>query len=243
MSHLRVVLVASRNSLNIGAAARAMSNFGVLNLQLVRPYDPAFREARSAVGAAELMAAAVVCETVAEAVAGCSVVIGTSGKPGRSSRHNFFSLDKAASIIQAATREGEVALLFGSEKFGLSNDDLSYCDWLLHIPTREEHLSMNLGQAVAVCLYEISRTAPFATTTPLSNADGETTILAAAEDRERVTQTLLEALASSGYLEKHQSATMQAEVREIIRRLQLTRRDAQTLLGMLRQMIWKMNAR
>lgn len=236
LSRLRVVLVATRNSLNIGAAARAMSNFGVLDLRLVRPYDPSFREARSAVGAAALMATAKLCETIAEAVTGCSVVIGTSGKAQRSAHHDLVSLESAAVPVHAALNNGEVALLFGSEKFGLSNDDLSYCNWLLHIPTREEHPSMNLGQAVAVCLYEL-------TCKPVAaSAMGNMVDLALAEDRERVTSTLMEALGRSGYLDKRQRMDMAAHIRQMLLRLQLTSRDAQTLLGMLRQMIWKMDS-
>ncbi len=236
LSRLRVVLVSARNSLNIGAAARAMSNFGVLDLRLVRPYDPSFREARSAVGAAEVVTNAKSYETIAEAVAGCSLVIGTSGKAHRSAHHDVLSLETVAAQIHAALNSGAVAILFGSEKFGLSNDDLSYCDWLLQIPTREEHPSMNLGQAVAVCLYEVIREPA------VEKPAGDLAAMAQAEERERVTSTLMQALGSSGYLEKHQRAGMSAHVRQMIRRLQLTTRDAQTLLGMLRQMIWKMDS-
>src|SRR5271170_7191900 len=78
MDHLRVVLVATRNPLNIGAAARAMSNFGCTHLRLVNPYDPAYREAVSAVGAAPVLANAEQFPTVAEAVADCTLVVGTT---------------------------------------------------------------------------------------------------------------------------------------------------------------------
>src|SRR2546430_1541677 len=157
LDRLRVVLVAARNPLNIGAAARAMSNFGFRHLRVVSPYELAFREARSAVGAAELLKNAEKYKSVAEAVADCTLVVGTTALKHRELQHPLRSLSAAAPLIQRelSSKSGRVALLFGSEKRGLSNEDLSHCHWLLRIPTREAQGSMNLGQAVAVCLYEL----------------------------------------------------------------------------------------
>src|SRR5215469_1389273 len=157
LENLRVVLVAVRNSLNIGAVARAMSNFGAKQLRVVNPYEAAWREAKSAIGAADLLARAEECVTVAEAVADCSLVVGTTAVGNRELRQPLWSLPEAGPAIRERLKTGNVALLFGSEKWGLSNESLSYCHWLLRIPTREEHRSMNLGQAVAVCLYELGR--------------------------------------------------------------------------------------
>src|SRR5256886_6700041 len=153
---LRVILVAPRNPLNIGAATRAMSNFGFFHLRVVNPYELAFREARSAIGAEPLLAQATEFKTVAEAVADCTLVVGTTSVRQRQLQHSARRLDQAASLLSKQLAGGRVALLFGSEKRGLSNEDLSHCHWLLRIPTREEHRSMNLGQAVAVCLYELA---------------------------------------------------------------------------------------
>jgi TrmH family RNA methyltransferase len=150
---LVVVLVRPRNPLNIGAVARAMSNFGFRRLRVVNPYEVAFREARSAVGAAELLASTEEYKNVADAVADCTLVVGTTAVRHRELQHPLRRLDEhAGRLISDQLRSGPVALLFGSEKVGLSNDDLSHCHWLLHIPTREDHISMNLGQAAAVCL-------------------------------------------------------------------------------------------
>ena len=155
---LAVVLVSTRNPLNIGAAARAMSNMGFLRLRVVNPYEASFREARSAIGAASLLKSAEEFPSVAEAVADCSLVVGTTAVRHRELQQPLNLLKPGAALIGKQLRAGRrVALLFGSEKRGLSNDDLSYCHWLLHIPTREEHISMNLGQAVAVCLWELAR--------------------------------------------------------------------------------------
>src|SRR5436190_1440747 len=155
--NLRVVLVATRNPLNIGAAARAMANFGFSRLRVVNPYDVAFREARSAVGAAPLLQRAEEFDTLADAVADCRLVIGTTSLGHRELQHPIRRLEYGARLILRALPQSPVALLFGSEKFGLSNPDLSHCHWLMRIPTVDQDLSMNLGQAVALCLYELAR--------------------------------------------------------------------------------------
>ncbi|HKR94705.1 MAG TPA: RNA methyltransferase, partial [Candidatus Angelobacter sp.] len=133
---LCVVLVSTRNPLNIGAAARAMSNLGFSRLRVVNPYEASFREARSAVGAAPLLKNAEEYKTVAEAVADCSLVIGTTAAHNRELHQPLKLLPQAAPMIRKRLKSGRVALLFGSEKRGLSNADLSHCHWLLHIPTR-----------------------------------------------------------------------------------------------------------
>jgi len=157
MENLRVVLVATRNPLNMGAVARAMSNFGALHLRVVKPYARAYREAVSAVGASAVMKEAEEFATVAEAVADCRLVVGTTAVGNRDVRQPLLGLEEAGRVIREKLEASRVALLFGSEKRGLSNDDMSYCHWLLQIPTREEHRSMNLGQAAAVCFYELGR--------------------------------------------------------------------------------------
>lgn len=239
---LCVVLVSTRNPLNIGAAARAMSNLGFLRLRVVNPYEASFREARSAVGAAPLLARAEQYSSVAEAVADCSLVIGTTAGVSRELHHPLRLLQNAAPLICKRLRAGgRVALLFGSEKRGLSNDDFSHCHWLMHISTREEHTSMNLGQAVAVCLYELSRDASAAGSRVISKSrQTEKTKSARAGELERITAVLIEALHASGYLGERSVAAKEEKIRRMVRRLQLSSSDAELWLGMLRQMLWKM---
>ncbi len=231
---LRVVLVETRNPLNIGAAARAMSNFEFLRLRVVNPYDVAFREARSAVGAAPLLKAAEEFSSVAEAVADCTLVVGTTAVQHRELQHPLRPLARGAPLIRKALASGRVALLFGSEKTGLSNEDLSHCHWLMHIPTRQQHLSMNLGQAVAVCLYEISRDVK---KTAAKKAKSEKR--ATAGDVERISTVLLEALHRSGYVKANAVASTEERVRRMVRRMELSSEDAELWLGMFRQMLWK----
>jgi TrmH family RNA methyltransferase len=233
---LRVVLVNSRNPLNIGAATRAMSNFGFLHLRVVNPYDLAFREARSAVDASAILANAEEFDSVAKAVADCSLVVGTSAIGRRVPQHPVRILDEAARLIRKRLTSSRVALLFGSEKRGLSNEDLSHCHWLLRIPTLEKHRSMNLGQAVAICLYEIARG-------PKSAAQPEKRIAASSGELERITSILLDAFRSSGYLKPHSAATTEEKIRRLVHRLNLSSSDAELCLGMLRQILWKLRSR
>jgi TrmH family RNA methyltransferase len=234
LERLRVVLVEARNPLNIGAAARAMSNFGVSHLRVVNPFQLAFREARSAVGAADLLARTEEFETVDQAVADCSLVVGTTAIRHRDVRHVVKRLDEGAgALIRERLQSGNVALLFGSEKFGLSNEDLSHCHWLLNIPTREGHISMNLGQAVAVCLYELIRSGTIA-------AAVESGKNATAEDVERITVILFESLRLSGYVKPRTEVSTEGKVRRLVRRLCLTSTDAITWLGMLRRISLKL---
>jgi tRNA/rRNA methyltransferase len=230
---LRVILVATRNPLNIGAAARAMSNFGARRLRLVHPYEMAFREARSAVGAAELLAKAEVFENVAEAIADCRLVVGTTAAGRRELRHPLWSLPEGGAIIQRSLKTGAVALLFGSEKVGLSNSDLTHCDWLMRIPTRDEHGSMNLGQAVAVCLYELAR----AKKTVAANSKK---IAATSAEQERITQILFGVLRSCRYVKPRLAVVTEENVRRMVRRMQLDSSDAEVWQGMLRQILWKL---
>jgi TrmH family RNA methyltransferase len=232
-ANLRVVLVDVRNPLNIGAAARAMSNFGFPHLRLVNPYDVAFRDARSAVGAVSTLEAAQVYKTTAEAVADCTLVVGTTAIGHRDLQHSLVRLEQGARDIRTHLASSSCALLFGSEKFGLSNEDMSHCHWLMHIPTRDEHTSMNLGQAVAVCLYELMRD-------PTEMTAGATGNPASSADVERITDTLLVALRASEYPKLNTSKSFHAAVRRVMRRLHMQKGDAEFLLGMLRQMIWKM---
>jgi len=235
IDRLRVVLVGSRNPLNIGAAARAMSNFGFFHLGVVNPYEIAFREARSAVGAAALLANAYEYKSVAEAVADCSLVVGTTAGGGREPQLPVRRLEQGGRLIGKALASGIVALLFGSEKVGLSNQDLSHCHWLMRIPTRTEHGSMNLGQAVAICLYEFVRS-------PKTAGVGQKQAPATARQLERFTDMLLEALRMSGYIQPVAAASAQEKVRRLVRRLKLEARDAEVWLGMLRQIAWKLRA-
>jgi len=228
---IRVVLVGTRNPLNIGAAARALSNFGFTDLVLVEPYDASWREAKSAMGGKGLLDQARVVTTVQEAVADCSLVVGTASVGHRLLKLPVRRLEYGARLIRQ--HAGPVALLFGSEKTGLSNDDLSLCHWLMRIPTRGEHESMNLGQAVAVCAYELVRDAKAVRAKPL-----EARRVSAAE-LDLIEARLHAILEASGYTQPKTAGTTRLKVRRLLRRMDLREADAELWLGMLRQIAWR----
>ncbi len=231
--NLRVVLVRSRNSLNMGAAARAMFNFGFSKLWLVEPYELAFRKARSAAGAGEVLESAQVASGLEEALGEASLIVGVSGTEGRTQRHVRRQLPEGALAIRTHLAKRPAALVFGSEKFGLGNEDLSYCDWVLTIPTDEQCPSMNLGQAVAVCGYEIARRAK-------SVPSLKTPATVSAEQRDRISRRLTAVLDRSGFIFPDSRQSQKMKIRRFVNRLRLAPQDGRMLQGMLRQIQWKL---
>jgi TrmH family RNA methyltransferase len=232
---LAIVLHHPRNPLNIGAVARAMSNFGAQDLRLVSPFHQNYREAASATGPAPLiLARAREYPTLPDALADCTLALGTTGAVGRAWTTPPELLDQAAPQIRARLGAGErVALVFGPEKTGLSNDDLSLCHATLHIPTADEHSSMNLGQAAAVCLYELARTvAPPAPPSPPA---------APAGDLLRLDALLHETLRAAGY-PAISTAHRVRQLRLLTRRLHLSPEDTPHWTGILRHILWKLRA-
>jgi TrmH family RNA methyltransferase len=231
---LVVVLVRARNPLNIGAAARAMSNFGAHRLRLVNPFAEGFRDARSAVGASDLLKQAEEYKTVAEAVADCALVVGTTAIRKRVLTQPVRRLDeKSGAAIRTQLQTERVAVLFGSEKIGLTNKDFSHCHWLLNIPTSQRNISMNLGQSVAVCLYELARgSQPEPAERKVEPASAEQT--------ELIRECLFDSLRISGYVKPGTDEMFEKKARGLILRFNLEAYDAKLLLGMLRQIAWKL---
>ena len=263
LDRIHIVLVRARNPNNIGAAARAMHDFGLRHLRAVNDFPVPFESARSAVDANDVLASAVACATLAEAVADCTLVVGTTAVGERDLQHPLLPLAEAAPRLRAELRRdtgsdrapGRVALLFGSEKTGLSNEEMSHCNSLLNIPMQPyeslRHASMNLGQAVAVCLYELVRdeSGPRKLTrdgpqpqSPASDpacspaAESPTT----AADLERLTTLLAETLEKSGYLRRHPANCEPVQLRRLLRRMAAEANDASIWMGSFRQLLWKL---
>ena len=211
-----------------------MTNFGVSQLRVVNPYLLAFREARSAVGAADLLKKAEEFKTVADAIADCSLAVGTTAVRDRALKHAVKKLGQdSADEIRSHLKIGRAALLFGSEKTGLSNDDFSHCHWLLTIPTKEQNISMNLGQAVGVCLYELARSVSAQKTIEKEDP-------ASAGVLEELARGLYESLKISYYVKPGNDAVSEKKVRGLLRRMNLSAMDAKVFLGMIRQIVWKL---
>lgn len=245
-----VVLVRARNPANIGAVARAMHDFGYAHLRVVNEYSIPFAAARSAVDASSVLGAALESTTVAEAISDCTLVLGTTAVGERALEHPLHSFPEAAGLIRralACNSLARVAILFGSEKTGLSNEELSHCHALLTIPmnTRDVsgHLSMNLGQAVAVCLYAIAQSENVIASSEADADDAVRRPGAPAGDLERITSLLMDALAESGYTRRHPANAREANVRRMVRRMCLSATDAPVWTGVLRQMLHELRKR
>jgi tRNA/rRNA methyltransferase len=250
-----VVLVRARNPSNIGAVARAMHDFGFSRLRVVNQFPVPLAAAKSAVDASDVMTAATSYSSIAEAIADCTLVVGTTAVGERNLQHELLPLAEATPKLQAELRRGDagakgrVALLFGSEKTGLSNDELSHCNWLLTVPMYEHddmrHPSMNLGQAAAVCLYELVREAApsdKAAANETRYAWGQHAIAepATAAQLELLTSLLTEVMEATEYTRRHAHNCDPAQIRRLVRRIGADAIDAPVWIGILRQVLWKL---
>ena len=243
-----MVLVSPRNPLNIGAAARAMANFGFSRLTVVAPYAPHWREARSAIGAPELLQNAKETASLAEAVADGTLVAGTGTLTYRKPEQPVVSLPGLAPAVRRElVRGGRVVLVFGPEKHGLTREDLSYCHFLVEIPTDPRQPSMNLGQAVAVCLYELASraflsqaSAPEIGTAQAADKAEERSLAASSGDLELLAGVVEEAMLAADYSPSSMRAANRRDLRLLLRRLAPTKRDTRRILGLFRRILWRL---
>ena len=289
--HLDVLLVSPRNPLNIGAAARAMANFGFERLSIVAPFATNWMEAKSAVGAPELLRHAQVFDTLAEAVRDATLVIGTGSLDRRRPEQALLGLPEAATLIRETLAAAEnqlapdqatpgqatpdkptpghakasrVALLFGSEKHGLTSEDLTWCHAMLTIETSEAQPSMNLGQSVAVVLYEISRliSSPASAVVrdvadshiSTSNLAGQgiarassdgfpTADLASSEQLDRLALLIEETMAAVNYQTRGLRSANGHALRILLRRLMPRDSDLRRIMGLFRRILWQLQYR
>ena len=223
-----------------------MANFGFSRLAVVAPYAPHWREARSAVGAPELLQNANEFPILAEAVAGCTLVAGTGTLTYRKPEQPVVRLPELAPLVERElARGGRMAVVFGPEKHGLTREDLSYCHVLVEIPTDARQPSMNLGQAVAVCLYELaSRAFP-----------AESVAVAAVQPAEKPQKSspsapsgnldllgglVEETMIVAGYSPAAMRAANRHDLRLLLRRLAPTERETRRMLGLFRRILWRL---
>lgn len=226
---IRIVLVSPTHPGNIGAAARAMKNMGLRELHLVSPCDfpHADAEARAS-SAVDVLAAARVHERFEEAIGDCGLVVGTSARQ----RHLPWQLAEprecAPRIVQAAG-SGDVALVFGTERVGLTNAELARCNLLVSIPTDPEYSSLNLAMAVQVVAYEVwlaMRTEvppPPALEVPLSTAD----------EMARLYDHFDAVLEHIDFRDRTGSGQLMTRIRRLFNRAQLDQHEMNILRGFL----------
>ncbi len=235
MSRIRIVLVRPQIAGNIGAVARLMENFTAGDLYLVAPEaDPHSPEAfqRSTHGQARLESARAV-DSISAALEGVSYAIGTSRRSGPVHQDRDLLPRDLAPVLREHTTRGDVAFLFGSEDNGLSRDELLLCDAILQIPASPEYPTLNLSHAVAICLYESF----------LALADKDQTDLNTRQPAEpadlaliaRLTEKLQASLTTIGYLHSDKPDHLMFPIRAILSRAQLSRTEAQILIGLAQQ--------
>lgn len=155
LDNIRIVLVNTSHPGNIGAVARAMKNMGLSRLYLVSPKQfPDEQATWRAVSASDILESAVVTLTLAEAVGDCQFVVGTSAR-GRRIPWPLLDPRRCAERMNIESESSEVAVLFGREDRGLTNDELKICNLHLNIPTSQDYSSLNLAMAVQIVAYEL----------------------------------------------------------------------------------------
>ena len=230
LTHIRVVLVRPRGAANVGAVARAMKNMGLRDLVLVQPAQmKSFWVKAMAAHAEDVLHSVRQTDSISAAVADCGLVIGTTCRGGLY-REAAESPRVAAQRMVAAAAANRVALLFGPEDHGLSNDDLKACHQLVAIPADPAYPSLNLAQAVMVCCYELHLAA--------AGEPEMTRELAPADHVDLMFQKLQAAFRSIGFLHPDNPDHIMYAFRRFLGRAQLEVRDVNILLGLARQIAW-----
>src|SRR5262245_32616130 len=224
-SQVKIVLVRPRDPNNIGAAARAMKNFGFTDLAVVTPHPPIWNEVVSAVNAEEVLNNARIVQSLAEAIADCNLVVGTTDRTRVEEKRTVYTPFDLSRELAAA--DYDLALVFGSEKHGLTNEDLSRCHRVMSVPTQPNCPSMNLGQAVAVCCYELIRESAQGAIVPRPAEN------ATAGATEAALRSLLEVLRLIDFVLPGNEPDLTRRLRGSLLRLNPTRYDIEMLCGIL----------
>ena len=213
-----VVLVAPRDPNNIGAAARAMANFGLSDLRVVNPYAPSWRCAVSAVGAEDILQSARLFDTLPQALSDCQLSLATTALRNRRLDQNFVILPHLTQWLNDQP-QGKTALVFGNEKTGLSNEDIEMCSAVLTIPTTAKQPSVNLAQAVILTCYELAREAR-----PLPHKE-HLAPKATFADTERVVDELESLMRAVSFRDDYTTEQRKAIMRTFLRKGNLSKND------------------
>ena len=240
ISNCRVVLVRPHYAGNLGSVARVMRNFGLSDLVLVAPYaSPNDLDARRlATHGLPLLDAARVVPDLGDALADCVFTVATSALTAGVVRRGMIGTppEMMPHLLAAAAR-GPVALVFGPEPHGLSNEEIGRCHGLVHIPVNPEFSSLNLAQAVAICCYEL-RKVWSAGVNANRDAPAPGPGVAAHVEQERMFEHLREAFTAIGYLHGTRADSLMHAVRQLIGRAMPTSREVKQLHGLARQLLY-----
>ena len=232
LKNIRIVLVDTSHPGNIGATARAMKNMSLRQLHLVTPQHYPHQEATSrASGADDLLNDARVAESLDEALTDCRLVVGTSARTRSVDWPVVSPREAAAKLVQEA-KQGDVALVFGRERSGLTNDELDRCTFLVHIPTNEEYSSLNLGAAVQILAYEIYLAHH---QTHADDVDSKRD-LATADMLQGFHEHLAQALDDIGFTDPRQSQKLLRRLRSLFQRARPDKDEINIMRGILSAM-------
>jgi tRNA/rRNA methyltransferase/tRNA (cytidine32/uridine32-2'-O)-methyltransferase len=226
LDNVSIVLKDTKHAANIGAAARAMMNMGLSRLVLVDPPEDRLGDARKlAAGAEAVLDGAEVHSTLADALRGQNLVVGTSRHPGKL-RRNIRTPHAVAAGLIPLLGHNKISIVFGNEVNGLENDDLKLCSEIVAIPSSDRFPSLNLSHAVMVIAYELF----IASRTPAEQTDAD---LAAHEDLELFYAHLQRTLVTIGFLDAEQPDRMMFSLRQLFGRARPDSRDVKVLRGIL----------
>jgi TrmH family RNA methyltransferase len=226
---IRIVLVDTTHPGNIGAVARAMKNMALEDLALVRPESFPHAEATArASGAADLLSRTRVFATLQEAIADCGLIVGATARP-RQQHWTVLEPRTAALRLVEESAHRPAAVLFGSERVGLSNEDLEKCQWLVRIPANPAYESLNVAMAVQVVSYELY----LAVAPALAIASREVP-LATATEMQRLYEHLEEVMTEVGFHDRTESGVhLMSRLRRLLNRAEPDENEVNILRGLL----------
>ena len=232
LDNIRIVLVNTSHPGNIGGVARAMKNMGLSRLYLVEPRQYPHEQAEwRAASASDVLEGAVVTESLEEAIADCQFVVGTSDR-GRRIPWPLLDPRRCAERIAGVADHEQVAVLFGREDRGLTNDELKVCNLHLNIPTSEAYSSLNLAMAVQVVCYEL-RMVLDAERLPENEDSDWDTPFSSRENMERFYAHLEETLVDIEFLDPAAPRQLMARLRRLYSRVRLDEMELNILRGIL----------
>ena len=232
LDNIRIVLVATSEPGNIGAVARAMKNMCLQNLVLVNPAQfPHAKATARASGADDLLAKAQVCNSLDEALSGCALVLGASARLRRLTWPQVDARQCAQKALAAAI-DSQVAIVFGREHSGLTNEELERCHYLVHIPSNEEYSSLNVAAAVQVITYELLMADKKASVKASAQKSPESEErLATADEMERLFEHMFEVLQQIGFLSSEHPRKMMRRLRRLFNKAAVDRVELNILRG------------
>jgi len=231
LSFVRIILVATSHPGNIGSTARAMKTMGLNSLYLVKPkLFPDYKAHEMAAGADDLLAKAVVTDTLEEALHGCQLILATSARPRGLSLPGLIP-SSAADLVRSQTDETQIAIVFGREHAGLTNEELLKCHYHINIPSNPEYSSLNLAQAVQIIAYELR----MKLLSPKAEVSLRDDAYATADEIEQFYDHLKEVFIEINFLKANNPRRLMQRVRRLFNRINLEQMEVSILRGMLSQ--------